>query len=219
MATANQVREVHKLLDVWMRNKGLYADEVQMVRSLLPELPKQKTRAELIAHVDDAWAGASGYEWGGNSYDPDVSIEDWLDELRGQLEGLAEESAKDPVLPVGMRLAKHENRGLVVATGWIDGDNEHFCVYRSDVLGRGTYAFLPESSLTYLDSEPAHPKFLLTEGSYCAAPTGTVAARPGRFPWVKESSGDWSCSGGTNSDSAMAKSGQREVIRWGWGNE
>lgn len=65
----------------------------------------------------------------------------------------------------------------------------------------------------------AHPEFLLTEGSYYAAPSGTVVARPGLFPWVKESGGDWSCSGGTNSDSAMAKSGQRKVIRWGWGHE
>ena len=219
MATSNQVREGHKLLDDWMRRKGLYADEVQMVRSLLPELPKQKTLAELIAHVDDAWAGASDNDWGGNSYNSEISVEDWLAELRGQLEGLAEESAKDPVLPIGMRLAYHKKYGRVVDTGWVDSDEEHFCVYFSASLGHGTYAFLPESSLTFLDSDPAHPKFLLTEGSYCAAPSGTVVARPGRIPWVKESGGEWSCSGGTNSDSAMAKSGQREVLRWGWGNE
>ena len=216
MATANQVREVHKLLDAWMRNKGLYADEVQMVRSLLPELPKQKTLEEITELVNEAWSFTHVNEWDDDAYG---SLESWLSDLETQLQGVKETSANVPELPVGMRLAKHENRGLVVATGWIDCDNEHFCVYRSDELGHGTYAFLPESSLTFIDSEPAHPKFLLTEGGYCAAPTGTVVARPGRFPWVKESSGDWSCSGGTNSDSAMAKSGQREVIRWGWGNE
>ena len=216
MATANQVREVHKLLDDWMRNKGLYADEVQMVRSLLPELPKQKTLEEITELVNEAWSFTHVNEWDDDAYG---SLESWLSDLETQLQGVKETSANVPELPVGMRLAKHENRGLVVATGWIDGDNEHFCVYRSDALGHGTYAFLPESSLTYLDSEPAHPKFLLTEGGYCAAPSGTVVARPGRFPWVKESSGDWSCSGGTNSDSAMAKSGQRKVLRWGQGNE
>ena len=212
MATANQVREVHKLLDDWMRNKGLYADEVQMVRSLLPELPKQKTLEEITELVNEAWSFTHVNEWDDDAYG---SLESWLSDLETQLQGVKETSANVPELPVGMRLAKHENRGLVVATGWIDSDNEHFCVYRSDVHGHGTYAFLPESSLTYLDSEPAHPKFLLTEGSYCAAPPGTVVARPGRFPWVKEISGDWSCSGGTNSDSVMAKSGQREVLRWG----
>lgn len=218
MATSNQVREVHKILDDWIRNKGLYADEVQMVRSLLPELPKQKTLAEVIAHVDNAWAGASDNDWGGNSYGSEISIEDWLAELRGQLEGLAEESAKDPVLPAGMRLAAHKEFGRVVATGWVDYDGEHFCVYRSDELGRGSYVFLPEDSLTFIDSKPAHPEFLETEEAYYAAPSGTVVATPGRLPWVKEGGGDWSCSGGYNSDNAMAKSGQRKVLRWGWGN-
>src|SRR5699024_9718639 len=219
MATTNQVREAHKLLDVWMRDKGLYADEVQMVRSLLPELPKQKTLAELIAHVDDAWAEASGYEWEGNSYDPFVSIEDWLDELRGQLEGLAEESAKGPVLPVGMRLAKHENHGLVVATGWIDSDNEHFCVYYDGVLERGSYVFLPESSLTFIDSKPAHPKFLETEADYAAAPEGTIVACEDSSPWHKFDS-EWLSTAAFEGNSDKRMTGViRRVLRWGWTNE
>ena len=211
--TASDVRTAHKLLDRVSQGRAVLEEEISLLRSFLPELPAQKTLEEITELVNEAWSFTHINEWDDDAYG---SLESWLSDLETQLQGVKETSANVPELPVGMRLAKHENRGLVVATGWIDRDNEHFCVYRSDVLGHGTYAFLPESSLTYLDSEPAHPKFLLTEGSYCAAPSGTVVARPGRFPWVKESSGDWSCSGGTNSDSAMAKSGQRKVLRWGW---
>ena|SRR5699024_2175682 len=155
MATTNQVREAHKLLDVWMRNKGLYADEVQMVRSLLPELPKQKTLAELIAHVDDAWAEASGYEWEGNSYDPFVSIEDWLDDLRGQLEGLTEESAKAPTLPAGMRLAEHEELGRVVVSPSKDREGDYAVFYLRSCHVWGAYLrYVNSSDLTFIDAEP-----------------------------------------------------------------
>ena len=215
MATTNQVREVHKLLDSLFDNSELSHAQIDLIRGLVPELPKQKTLEEITELVNEAWSFTHVNEWDDDAYG---SLESWLSDLETQLQGVKETSANVPELPVGMRLAKHENYGRVVATDWIDSDNKHFCVYYSDVLERGSYVFLSEDSLTFIDSKPAHPKFLLTEGSYCAAPTGTVAARPGRFPWVKESSGDWSCSGGTNSDSAMAKSGQREVLRWGWGN-
>ena len=214
--TTSDVRTAHKLLDRVSQGRAVLEEEISLLRSFLPELPAQKTLEEITELVNEAWSFTHVNEWDDDAYG---SLESWLSDLETQLQGVKETSANVPELPVGMRLAKHENRGLVVATGWIDSDNEHFCVYRCDKLGHGTYAFLPESSLTFIDSEPAHPKFLLTEGGYCAAPSGTVVARPGRFPWVKESSGDWSCSGGTNSDSAMAKSGQREVLRWGWGNE
>ena len=214
MSTHEQTRRVHRIVDALKDSHTLSSSDAGFLRSFLPELPKQMTLEEITELVNEAWGFTHVNEWDDDAYG---SLENWLSDLETQLQGVKETSANVPELPVGMRLAKHENRGLVVATGWIDSDNEHFCVYRCDKLGHGTYAFLPESSLTFLDSEPAHPKFLLTEGSYCAAPSGTVVARPGRFPWVKESSGDWSCSGGTNSDSAMAKSGQREVIRWGWG--
>ena len=86
MATANQVREVHKLLDAWMRNKGLYADEVQMVRSLLPELPKQKTLEDITHDVCDAWIGSDGNEWPDDAYGV---LESWLYGLYKQLRGLA----------------------------------------------------------------------------------------------------------------------------------
>lgn len=222
MATANQVREVHKILDVWMRNKGLYADEVQMVRSLLPELPKQKTLAEIIAHVDDAWSCTSDNDWGSNSYDPNTSIEDWLTELRGQLEGLTEESGEVPALPAGMRLADHEEFGRVVATGWIDSDGEHFCVYYSDVLERGSYVFLPEDSLTFIDTEPAkpaqsaHPEFLQTGAEYQEAPWGTIVAmEDSGTAWIKKNNGWLNTNGDGRADSQTLWGVPRKVLRWG----
>ena len=214
--TTSDVRTAHKLLDRVSQGRAVLEEEISLLRSFLPELPAQKTLEEITELVNEAWGFTHVNEWDDDAYG---SLESWLSDLETQLQGVKETSASVPELPVGMRLAKHENRGLVVATGWIDSDNEHFCVYRSDVHGRGTYAFLPESSLTYLDSEPAHPKFLETEGSYCAAPPGTVVATPGRLPWVKEGDRNWSCIGGTKTDNGMAKNGKLKVFRWGWGNE
>ena len=213
MATANQVREVHKLLDDWMRNKGLYADEVQMVRSLLPELPKQKTLEEITELVNEAWGFTHVNEWDDDAYG---SLESWLSDLETQLQGVKETSASVPELPVGMRLAKHENRGLVVATGWIDSDNEHFCVYRSDALGRGAYAFLPESSLTYLDSEPAHPEFLETGAEYEEAPQGTIVAKESvSIAWIKKNNGWLNTDGSGRTDGQALWGVPRKVLRWG----
>ena len=118
-----------------------------------------------------------------------------------------------------MRLAKHENYGRVVATGWIDSDNEHFCVYYSDVLERGSYVFLPESSLTFLDSEPAHPKFLETEADYTDVPEGTILARDGLdTAWVKKFDGWVSTETSRERTSKELGYVRRRVLRWGWGN-
>ena len=214
--TTSDVRTAHKLLDRVSQGRAVLEEEISLLRSFLPELPAQKTLEEITELVNEAWSFTHVNEWDDDAYG---SLESWLSDLETQLQGVKETSASVPELPVGMRLAKHENRGLVVATGWIDSDNEHFCVYHCDKLGHGTYAFLPESSLTFIDSKPAHPEFLETEGSYCAAPPGTVVATPGRLPWVKEGDRNWSCIGGTKSDNGMAKNGKLKVFRWGWGNE
>ena len=81
MSNENKVRLAHELLDEINARQDLTPEQTEVLRSFLPEVPKRKTLAELIAHVDDAWIEASGNEWAGNSYDPDVSIEDWLTEI------------------------------------------------------------------------------------------------------------------------------------------
>src|SRR5699024_3425845 len=143
----------------------------------------------------DAWAEASGYEWEGNSYDPFVSIEDWLDELRGQLEGLAEESAKDPVLPAGMSLAEHEELGRVVVSPSNDREGDYAVFYlHSDHVWGAYLRYVNSSDLTFIDAvpaKPARPEFLETEADYENAPEGTIVACEDSSPWYK-SGPEWS---------------------------
>ena len=220
MATANQVREVHKLLDAWMRNKGLYADEVQMVRSLLPELPKQKTLEEITELVNEAWGFTHVNEWDDDAYG---SLESWLSDLETQLQGVKETSANVPALPAGMRIAVHAAYGRVVVSPVVDDDGTCKIFHLSTHARDGSdYCWASIDSLTFIDYEPAkydHPEFLETEADYQNAPAGTVAAKDGWLAWVKQKNGDWSCDGGSEEGSILAQTGKRHVLRWGWTNE
>ena len=61
-----------------------------------------------------------------------------------------------------------------------------------------------------------HPEFLETEADYQNAPEGTVVARDGLNPWVKEES-VWMQ--GTTADETVYRvpclKGTRRVLRWG----
>ena len=65
-------------------------------------------------------------------------------------------------------------------------------------------------------AKPAHPEFLETEADYENAPEGTVVARDGLNPWVKEES-VWMQ--GTTADATVYRvpclKGTRRVLRWG----
>ena len=65
-------------------------------------------------------------------------------------------------------------------------------------------------------AKPAHPEFLETEADYQNAPEGTVVARDGLNPWVKEGS-VWMQ--GTTADATVYRvpclKGTRRVLRWG----
>ena len=218
MATTNQVREVHKLLDSLFDNSELSHAQIDLIRGLVPELPKQKTLEEISWDVHFAWCETSGNDWKEELFG---DLETWLSEqhnqLRAHLEGV--KSQAHPALPAGMRLAEHKNYGCVVATDWIDSDNKHFCVYYSDVLERGSYVFLPEDSLTFIDSKPAHPKFLETEADYTDVPEGTILARDGLdTAWVKKFDGWVSTETSRERTSKELGYVRRRVLRWGWGN-
>ena len=88
MTNANDVRNAHHILDELDARAELSQAQEKLLRSFLPELPKQKTLEEITAHVYDAWLASSDYEFNGNEYDPDVTIEDWLLELHKQLKGV-----------------------------------------------------------------------------------------------------------------------------------
>ena len=84
MTNAN-IREVHKLLDSLFDNSELSHAQIELIRGLVPELPKQKTLEELRHEVYDAWIGSDGNEWPDDAYGV---LEAWLYELHKQLRGL-----------------------------------------------------------------------------------------------------------------------------------
>ena len=210
--TTSDVRTAHKLLDRVSQGRAVLEEEISLLRSFLPELPAQKTLEEITELVNEAWSFTHVNEWDDDAYG---SLESWLSDLETQLQGVKETSANVPELPAGMRLANHMDFGRVVDTGWIDSYGEHFCVFYSDVLERGSYVFLPENSLTFIDSKPKHPEFLETEADYENAPEGTIAACDDTPPCHKFGS-EWSSVDfwGMKDDRGMSRA-IRRVLRWG----
>lgn len=126
-----------------------------------------------------------------------------------------------PALPVSMRLADHKNFGrVVVATDWNNHHGENFCVFFNSRHGCVEYSYLSADSLTFIDSEPAHPEFLETEEDYQSAPTSTIVADADKHPWTKESLG-WRHGSATGAAALASPNlqGKRRVLRWGEGNE
>ena len=218
MSNENKARLAHELLDEINARQDLTPRQVRVLRSFLPELPKQKTLEALRHDVHDVWAGVHGNEWPDDMY---CDLETWLYELHTQLKELKDTPATVPELPAGMRIADHESYGRVVVSPGLIPDGR----YQIFVLDSGTKTgaeceFVHPDTLTFIDTEPAkpaHPEFLETEADYQNAPEGTIVVVPSRVPWAKVKSGDWVCRYGTNSDFSMALDGRRQVLRWGWG--
>src|SRR5699024_5400790 len=124
------IREAHKLLDSLFDNSELSHAQIDLIRGLVPELPKQKTLEEIVHDVYEAWIASSGDEWIRDGVVGSViSLEDWLKELHEQLKGLKDTSAVFPALPDGMRLAEHEELGRVVVSPSKDRDGEYAVFY------------------------------------------------------------------------------------------
>ena len=94
MSDRNKVRLAHELLDEVNAREDLTPRQVRVLRSFLPERPKQKTLTELRHEVNDAWVGADGNEWPDDAHGV---LETWLLELHEQLQGL--ENAAKPAKP------------------------------------------------------------------------------------------------------------------------
>ena len=230
MTNANDVRRAHKLLDYVSQGRAVLDDELKLLRSFLPDLPKQKTLEEIAEHVRDAWVGASGNKWAGNSYNREIALESWMGELYVQLKGLKDTPAAEPEnvaatvhsLPAGMRLADHERHGRVVAAPVADGDGRHmiFCLDNTSTAEAGR-RWVRASSLTFIDTERAkyaHPEFLETEADYQKAPEGTIVALDGSGTiWLKKFGGWRNTAGDLGVESACIALDSRRVLRWGWG--
>ena len=222
MTNTNDARRAHEVLDGLFAGRILSRENEQLLRSFLPEMPKQKTLEEITAHVYDAWLAASDYEFNGNEYDPDVTIEDWLLELHKQMKGLKDTPATVPELPAGMRLAVHESYGRVVVSPGLIPDGR----YQIFVLDSGTKTgaeceFVHPDTLTFIDAKPAktaHPEFLETKADYTDVPEGTILTMDGLdTAWVKKFDG-WA-STGVSRERTSKELGytRRRVLRWGWG--
>lgn len=131
MTNAN-IREAHKLLDALFDNSELSHKQIDLIRGLVPELPKQKTLEEITAHVYDAWVGTEINEWPDDIHG---DLEIWLDELHTQLKGVKTHAEPFPVHPEFLETeADYENapEGTVVAMqsrlAWVKkGANDWTC--------------------------------------------------------------------------------------------
>ena len=121
MSNENKVWLAHELLDEINARQDLTPEQTEVLRSFLPELPKQKTLEDIAHDVYDAWIGSDGNEWPDDAYGV---LESWLYGLYKQLRGLAfAESAHPEFLETE---ADYENApsGTVVAvdgiaTSWV----------------------------------------------------------------------------------------------------
>ena len=220
MTNANDVRRAHKLLDELDARAELSQEQEKLLRSFLPERPKQKTLEEITEHVRNAWVGASGNEWAGNSYNREIPLESWMGELYVQLKGFKDTPATVPALPAGMRLADHEQYGRVITSPKPNRNGVYdLLVPRPKFETGADWEYAHECELTFIDYEPvkpAHPEFLETEADYENAPEGTIVACDDSLPCHKFGS-EWSSVlfYGMKDDRGMSRV-IRRILRWGW---
>ena len=151
MTNVNDVRRAHRLVIALKGGSILSSHDADFLRSFLPELPKQKTLEEITEHVRNAWVGASGNEWAGNSYNREIALESWMGELYVQLQGLADAEPAKPAHPAFLETEADYQRapeGTIVAlddtdTVWL----KKFGAWRSTAGDHGV-----ESACIALDS-------------------------------------------------------------------
>ena len=213
--TTSDVRTAHKLLDRVSQGRAVLEEEISLLRSFLPDLPKQKTLEEIAWDVHFAWCETSGNDWKEELFG---DLETWLSEqheqLRAHLEGV--KSQAHPALPAGMRLADHAEYGRVVTSPKPDQDGVYVLLIPKPKVETGAdWEYAHECELTFVDNEPAHPKFLETEADYQNAPEGTIVACDDSPPCHKFGS-EWSsvlfC--GMKDNRGMSRA-IRRVLRWG----
>ena len=208
MTTVNDARRAHDVLDGLSAGRVLSRENEQLLRSFLPELPKQMTLEEIYKYVDDAWLEAD-----------DPELKEWLHELHAQLKGLEVAATIAPALPAGMRLADHEQYGRVITSPKPNRDGVYdLLVPRPKFETGADWEYAHECELTFIDAEPAkpaHPEFLETEADYAAAPEGTIVACDDSPPCHKFGP-EWSSVDfwGMQDDRGMSRA-IRRVLRWG----
>ena len=92
MSDENKARLAHDVLDGLSAGRILSRENEQLLRSFLPELPKQMTLEEIAHEVRAAWSETYGNDWADDVFG---DLENWLNDLHQRLEGLSRESAPD----------------------------------------------------------------------------------------------------------------------------
>ena len=99
MSTISKTHRAHDVLNGLYAGRILSKENEQLLRSFLPELPKQMKLEEITEHVRYAWIGTSDNVWAGNSYNTEITLESWLGELYVQLQGLSDAEPAKPAPP------------------------------------------------------------------------------------------------------------------------
>ena len=216
MSNENKVRLAHDVLDGLSAGRILSRENEQLLRSFLPELPKQKTLEDVYREVCNAWYRTDGNVWKDETFG---ELEEWLYGLYEQLKGLIDSKPASPALPEGMCLADHEKRGRVVVSSKPNDIGQYKIFHLDDSYVSGAdVSYVEADALTFIDAEPAkpvHPEFLETEADYRKATEGTIVACEDSSPWYK-SGPEWSsvdfC--GIKDNKGMSRA-RRRVLRWG----
>ena len=208
MSDENKARLAHDVLDGLFAGRILSRENEQLLRSFLPELPKQKTLEEIHEEVDEAWLATN-----------DPGLKERLCEISTQIKGLFYSAPNSPALPAGMRLADHEQYGRVITSPKPNRDGVYdLLVPRPKFETGADWDYAHECELTFIDAEPAkpaHPEFLETEADYENALEGTIVVSDGGVPCHKFQS-KWSSVAflAMKDDRGMSRA-RRRVLRWG----
>ena len=99
MTNTNDARRAHELLDELDARAELSQEQEKLLRSFLPDRPKDATLDDLLTRVHDAWMKANPSDWG---FDTPAEHHDWLFDLRKDLVRILQEQdtpATEPAHP------------------------------------------------------------------------------------------------------------------------
>ena len=96
MTNANDARRAHELLDELDARAELSQEQEKLLRSFLPEMPKQKTLEGVATDVYIAWNETYGSDWEEDTFG---DLEVWLGELYEHLRSLADSEPAKPAHP------------------------------------------------------------------------------------------------------------------------
>ena len=152
MSDENKARLAHDVLDGLSAGRILSRENEQLLRSFLPELPKQKTLEDVYREVCNAWYRTDGDVWKADAFG---ELEDWLRELHEQLKGLIDAQPTAPALPEGMRLADHEKYGRVVVSPRTNDIGQYKIFHLDDSYVSGADVnYVEADALTFIAAAP-----------------------------------------------------------------